>query len=254
MDDRRTVEGHNEASKRWMADQGEQDDEEFGAWPLTAIAEKETLEKVDPQARRDSLLPGMFPASPQMVARGDLMMTPGNRRKRDRDGTLSTPPRTTANGNDIPITPISTRRMDVMADARGLTTLLSPSLTPTPSRFRDTSQRTDALDLKDYTITEEVMNVLQDQNLEHDTISRVRHLLNKHALKTQGIVRGRDIVRLALKSKDAKIAELQQRITTLEAERETGRLVIKHFKSDMASSVQAQGRAHRGGGGRGRGS
>jgi hypothetical protein len=40
----------------------------------------------------------------------------------------------------------------------------------------------------------------------------------------------REISRLALKAKDAKIAELQHRIETLQAELETERAIVKHLR------------------------
>ena len=62
-------------------------------------------------------------------------------------------------------------------------------------------------------------------------------------------MKGRDITRVALKAKDAKIAELQQKITALEKEREMDKSIIRHFKSDMAESIASRQRR-----GRGRGS
>jgi len=89
---------------------------------------------------------------------------------------------------------------------------------------------------------------LKDQHIDEETTSNLRTLLNKHALKISGIAKGRDITRVALKAKDAKIAELQQKITSLESEREMDKTVIRHFKADMAHSVEK-----RRGRGRGRG-
>jgi hypothetical protein len=40
----------------------------------------------------------------------------------------------------------------------------------------------------------------------------------------------REISRLALKARDAKIAELQRRIDTLEAELETERAIVRHLR------------------------
>lgn len=45
-----------------------------------------------------------------------------------------------------------------------------------------------------------------------------------------GIAKGREAVRLSVKAKDAKIAELQARIGLLEAERETDRAMIGHLR------------------------
>lgn len=80
-------------------------------------------------------------------------------------------------------------------------------------------------------------------------------LLNRHDLRTQGILKGREIARTAIQTKEKKIAELQQRIASLEAERETSRTVIQHLKTDIAKSpVKASGRrSSKGGGGAGGG-
>ncbi|MBA7494303.1 hypothetical protein ES702_04878 [subsurface metagenome] len=75
-------------------------------------------------------------------------------------------------------------------------------------------------------------------------------LLNRHDLRTQGILKGREIARAAIQSKEKKIAELQQRIASLETERETSRTVIQHLKSDIAKSPgKGSARKGRGGGG-----
>lgn len=49
------------------------------------------------------------------------------------------------------------------------------------------------------------------------------NLLNTHDLRTKGIIRGRDISRLAIQKKEERIQELQGRIDTLESEREAWR-------------------------------
>jgi hypothetical protein len=43
---------------------------------------------------------------------------------------------------------------------------------------------------------------------------------------------------VALKAKDAKIAELQQKIAAMESERELDKRIIRHYKSDMAQNVE----------------
>ena len=63
-----------------------------------------------------------------------------------------------------------------------------------------------------------------------DVLSNLRGVLSKHDLKAQGVVKGRDISRMALKAKEAKIVELQARIASLEAEREVDRGIIKGLK------------------------
>ena len=47
---------------------------------------------------------------------------------------------------------------------------------------------------------------------------------------TQGIIRGRDMTRLALKKKDEEIKKLQGRVSNLEAQRELDRSLIEGMK------------------------
>jgi hypothetical protein len=82
------------------------------------------------------------------------------------------------------------------------------------------------------------MDLLRDQHIDEETTTSLKELLNKHALKISGISKGRDITRVALKAKDAKIAELQQKIAAMESERELDKRIIRHYKSDMAQSVE----------------
>ena len=84
------------------------------------------------------------------------------------------------------------------------------------------------------------MDLLKDQHIDDETRSILKELLSKHAMKISGIAKGRDITRIALKAKDAKIAELQQKITALETEREMDKTIIRHFKSDMAQSISSK--------------
>jgi hypothetical protein len=49
--------------------------------------------------------------------------------------------------------------------------------------------------------------------------SKLREVLTRHELRIQGVVKGREITRLALKAREAKVVELQATIASLEAER-----------------------------------
>ena len=118
--------------------------------------------------------------------------------------------------------------------------LRSPSATPTPSRFRNVVESENSAREKDkpgYDITDEVMDVLKDEHINENARASLRQLLSTHAMKVSGIAKGREITRVALKSKDVKIAELQQKIAALEAERELDKIIIRHLKSGMAESI-----------------
>jgi translation elongation factor EF-Tu-like GTPase len=85
-------------------------------------------------------------------------------------------------------------------------------------------------------LASEALAILSDSQLSSKVENELVGLLNKYDLRTQGIIKGRDITRLAVQAKDKKIAELQTRISVLEGERETNRTVITHLKHDIATS------------------
>jgi hypothetical protein len=242
--DKTTVEGHIEASNKWMADLIKDEEEEFGDWPLSA----EDLNSLVRATEGGAILPAphMDPETPRKAIKLDSLSTPGSKRKRDDAEAWPTPATGQMVSDDVFATPSTTRFKGGRWDGNERLGLISPSATPTPTRFRTgdlpVGGNNVASDAKDYDVTQEVMEALKDHSLDEDTSVKLRQILNRHALKSQGIVRGRDITRIALKSKDAKIAELQQRITALENEREMDKLVIKHFKDDMAHSISRRGR------------
>ena len=84
----------------------------------------------------------------------------------------------------------------------------------------------------------EALKILRssDSHVSSRVENELVELLNNHDLRTQGIIKGRDITRLAVQAKDKKIGELQARISALEAEKETNRRVISHLKLDIATS------------------
>jgi hypothetical protein len=58
-------------------------------------------------------------------------------------------------------------------------------------------------------------------------MARIRGICDKFEMKLSGIERGRDITRVALKSKDDKIEELKNKVVALEAEVEKKKAIIK---------------------------
>lgn len=249
-----TVEGHIAASNLFMAELRRKAEEDFGGWALSVEDEAEVAKVVE-----QACGPTLYPETPRKSVRFDETSTPGSKRKwTEAEAAWPTPTTGTSlklNDNDVFTAP-NTRLKGGMFDGNERkTSLPSPSVTPTPNRFRDGDiadpTSGPASDPREYDITQEVLALLSEQEVDEETTTNVTQALNRHALKTQGIVRGRDITRVALKAKDAKIAELQQRISALEAEREMDKVIIRHFKSDMAESVARRARP---GSGRGRGS
>lgn len=90
-------------------------------------------------------------------------------------------------------------------------------------------------------LTSEVLASLSSAYLSPDKLSNLRTILSRHDLKAQGVAKGRDISRLALKAKEAKIVELQSKIVRLEAEREVDRSVIQKIRWDLRHSQEADG-------------
>jgi hypothetical protein len=214
-----------------------EDEDEFGDFPLSP----EDVASVVKVAERASAATPM-PQTPSKSSTAGIFSTPATKRKWDETGLL-TPATGGTKGKSLFGTP-ATRLNGGMWD--GNEPFGSKNVTPTPNRFEYASEIEPA-DQSSYDLTDEIMEILKEQSLDAKTTSDLHQLLSKHALKIAGIVRGRDISRVALKAKDTKIAELQQRITALETEREMDKTVIKHFKSDMSHSV-----ANRRGRGRGK--
>jgi len=212
------------SSTKWARDLGKTAEDEFGDWPLSPEDEKAIVEqaKATFNYNRDT---------PRKAIKTDRLMTPGTKRKWEED-TLPTPA----------TRPTSYIKLEERTEKEQLS-LHSPYNTPTPSRYHDALRAGEAeeeITPRGYDISEEVMELLEDEDVGEKKISQLRDLLNKHALKISGIAKGRDITRVALKAKDAKIAELQQKITALETEREMDKTIIQHFKSDMAHSISSR--------------
>lgn len=92
----------------------------------------------------------------------------------------------------------------------------------------------------------DVLRILEGVKLSNEMEQKLVELLNKHDLRTQGIAKGRDVTRLALGSKERKIAELEARIAGLEGERETNKAVIAHLKRDIVQTSPSKSRKSRG--------
>ncbi|KAF2030006.1 hypothetical protein EK21DRAFT_66379, partial [Setomelanomma holmii] len=116
-----------------------------------------------------------------------------------------------------------TRTIDVDNDAHQTATPSSSLETPTPNRFRNIS-------IED--VVRDVFSILQEGNirLTSDTESALTSLLLKHAKNAEGFKRGRDVIRTTVKAKEAKITELTYRVSTLKAELEAEKAIVKHLQ------------------------
>ena len=144
-------------------------------------------------------------------------------------GMSTWPISTPSNDDDVFMTPTTSNRYNG---------LLSPTATPAkiPSQLENQS-RLVGNDTSNSTLATEVLKILAPIPLDSSVQFQLIELLNRHDLRTQGIAKGRDITRLAIQSKERKIAELQARIAGLEAERQTSRTVIAHLKQDIGASA-----------------
>jgi hypothetical protein len=98
----------------------------------------------------------------------------------------------------------------------------SPSETPTPRRFEDVGGDD---------LIHDVLTLLQDANIRLGTTreAELNTLLSRHTKAAEGLRRGRDVVRTTVKARDAKIVELSYRVSTLEAELEAEKAMVKHL-------------------------
>lgn len=179
------------------------------------------------------------PETPRKAVKMDLLSTPGKRKYDEvaSDDTIigeaswATAP-TGLRANDIFTTPTNG------ASGKGLfanTNPLSPFETPTPIRYKDIPPTQDS------ELATEVFNALQSHNvfLLPEVRESVKNICNRHVLHTRGILKGRDVSRTMVKTKEERIAELQGEIDGLKAERETNRAVIRHLRRDMVARKEA---------------
>jgi hypothetical protein len=172
--------------------------------------------------------------TPSKAAKTSEYATPSTRRK--LPWQMDQPTKSSAVGLQTPQTggraydPFNTRQVTTPSDLHELeddaphtATPSSPFETPTPNRFRNISPDN---------LVRDVFDLLQDGNvrLPADTQTGLKDLLSKHAKSAEGFRRGRDVIRSTVKAKDAKITELTYRVSTLDAELEAERAMMKHLQ------------------------
>ncbi|KAJ5154278.1 Zinc finger GRF-type [Penicillium coprophilum] len=165
--------------------------------------------------------PNFHPESPFKTPRTSTITSPGKRKLTEvTNDNLSS-------DQSAPATPFSSRssRTDMFPP-------LSAELcmTPTPSKYNDVLSADSKFDTSD--LAKSLLDILEKHSvvLPNKAHDEVVSLLNRQDLKTQGIIRGRDMTRLALKKKDEDIKKLQNRVSSLEAQRELDRSLIEGMK------------------------
>lgn len=203
-------------------------DEEFYIWAETDVRD---ISKAVDRASMPA------PATPRKAVKVDALTPPGKRRF---DQMIPQTP-----GKDVPdvfTTPPTSRQL--FPDRS--TGLFSPNESPTPVRFKDALPITTFSSLRpssppdDPLQSDEILMALKNLQigLSSEAITAVKDICSRHNLKTQGIAKGRDISRMAIKTKDLKILDLQRKISALEAERETSRAVIRHLKKEFGIEMR----------------
>ncbi|KAL4789324.1 hypothetical protein BDV19DRAFT_32831 [Aspergillus venezuelensis] len=137
--------------------------------------------------------------------RTESTTSPGKRKRSgdDVEGTQEN------GGRDSPMTP----------GGPGIT----PFLTPTPARHKNAVAESPLASSSDLAV--QVSRILQGHGVDVPAAARdeLMQLFSRYEMKTKGIIRGRDISRVALQKKDEEITRLNERITMLESLRELDR-------------------------------
>ncbi|KKY14446.1 putative o-methyltransferase family 3 [Phaeomoniella chlamydospora] len=151
------------------------------------------------------------PVTPRKAAKTVQFSSPEKRSYAEISSALedTSPSRKAAELDDVFTTPKSSTRRNGG--------LLSPQITPAVDRIKDGNVSKEDL-------VAEVLDTLSTFHLQPQIRESLIDVLNKYELRTQGIIKGREISRLAIQTKDKQISDLQARVAGLEAERETNRL------------------------------
>lgn len=216
------------------------DDDEALYWPLTGQEEQDLVEAADATVS--------LPETPRKAAKTGVFSTPATTVEKKR--TIPWLQASTA-GHPTPQTPTTSTRLKLnevttpsKPPLQSFPPIPEPTYAPTPT-LRATNpesntkspspptRKKDALSNpadSSSSLTTEALATLSSISIPSEVLSNLRGVLSKHDLKAQGVLKGRDISRLALKAKDAKILELHARIASLEAEREVDKTIIRGLR------------------------
>lgn len=219
---------------------GDSEDEELLPWPLTGQEEQDLINVAE------SVAPP--PETPRKAVKTGVYATPATTTDRKRTIPWLQQPVDASTTRTANFTLNSHQEDYLDSPSKQQTKFLPPIAeqvyAPTPTlqanmpetqlgspspngRYRDAlSNPADGAS----SLTSESLAVLSGTSIPPEVLATLRGVLSKQDLKAQGVVKGRDISRLALKAKEAKIVELQARIASLEAEREVDRGVIRSLR------------------------
>ncbi|KJK82988.1 hypothetical protein H634G_01116 [Metarhizium anisopliae BRIP 53293] len=189
--------------KRNLNDSWDQDEDEFT--DLDSDAERQLAEITD--------------KSVQMATRrrssDDVFATPStNRRTTVIVGGLPTP---SVSRTLFPASEAKCSKAVSFEEPTSSGTLKTPSKTlSSDSSFSLVSPSSSPPGASTQDVTEKVMALLSRQKIDPAVLQSVQELLLMSARKTKGVSKGRDSARAALKGKDKKISQLQEKIRDLE--------------------------------------
>lgn len=187
------------------------------------------------------------------------LATPTPKRKLDMEPTM------TAEEQDLFGGPETKRRL-VFGTPKSATHHQQPASVGTPSTIRASEPQTPAtsrtqdsvaptpqssLAMKDpgsmdYSLTTNILNLLEQQYIDSTVSDQIRTTLNAHCLRVSGIEKGREATRKVLKTKDKRIEELENKVRELERQREVDKMVIVSIKKDISEQAAAGGSGRRG--------
>ncbi|GAB7328166.1 hypothetical protein MBLNU13_g00194t1 [Cladosporium sp. NU13] len=216
------------------------EDDELLQWPLTGQEEQDLIDAADsvvpaPETPRKAVKTGIYATPATTVEKKRTL--PWLQNKLDESGLPETTSVSASHQNDYLASPSKqyTKTLPPIPEQLYPPTPTLQANTPdaysksasNPGRFKDAlANPPDGTS----SLTNEVLSALSDTQVPDEVLTTLRGILNKHDLKSQGVVKGRDISRLALKAKEAKIVELQARVASLRAERELDRGVIRSLR------------------------
>ncbi|PYH40281.1 uncharacterized protein BP01DRAFT_396000 [Aspergillus saccharolyticus JOP 1030-1] len=115
------------------------------------------------------------------------------------------------------------------------------SMTPSPTRFRDAMAGGGDTPLDSSQLASQAVQILESYGvaLPKQVQDELTVLLDKYDLKMKGIIRGRDISRVALKKKDEQIEELKAQLAQLEGRsRPSKRVKSEHLSTSTPMSKE----------------
>ncbi|KAK5174345.1 uncharacterized protein LTR77_001425 [Saxophila tyrrhenica] len=186
----------------------------------------------------EKLANSLPPETPHKIQKTGVYATPATTGKRklpwlEEPVTPATSTKSTTGYFDTPSkgetqSSISVAEPETPAVPHTIATAASPS---PPTRYKDALHNpADSAS----SLTSEVLAALSSVTMPAEVRESLRSICTKHDLRSQGFVRGRDISRLAIKAKDAKITELQARIASMQADNEVEKSLnrMKRWQSE----------------------